>query len=336
MIKQVCAICEKNNYTVLYPENFDIAKINSRIFSARRLPDRIHYRIVKCKNCNLVYSTPILEYAKIEKLYKKSFTSYDEHLENLQETYGYYLRELNKFRNSKLETRNNFQKPKIKNSKRFENLKFKNSNLFRISDLGFRISQPMTLLEIGCGNGFFLKEAYRQGFDVYGVEPGKSSVAKAKPVIRKKIIVDIFKPGQFEKNFFDVICCFQTFDHIPNPNTMLDESYKILKKDGLMLFFNHDAGAWQNKLLGEKSPIIDIEHTYLFDKQTMRQIFEKHKFKVRDVKSSFNVHRLSYWLHLFPIPGPIKIPLIKLLDFTGLGKIKIKMYPGNLTLFAQK
>src|SRR3989344_1045654 len=140
MIQQTCAICGRNNYTVLYPENFDVNKINSRIFSARRLPDRIHYQIVRCKNCNLVYSTPILEHEKIEKLYKKSFTAYDEHLENLKETYGYYLKELDKIRNSKLETRNNFQNSKIKSSKRFENLKFKNSNLFRISNLGFRIS----------------------------------------------------------------------------------------------------------------------------------------------------------------------------------------------------
>ncbi len=97
MINQTCAICEKNNYEVLYPENFDIKKINSRIFSARRLPDRMHYQMVQCKTCGLVYSTPILEYEKLEKLYKKSSKSYNKHLENLRETYGYYLRELEKF-----------------------------------------------------------------------------------------------------------------------------------------------------------------------------------------------------------------------------------------------
>ena len=338
MINQICAICGKNNYKVLYKENFDIRKINSRIFSARRLPDRIHYRMVRCKNCNLVYSTPILEYDKIEKLYKKSFTSYNEHLENLKETYGYYLRELDKFRKSKLETLNSkqYQNTKDRKSKHFGNLKLKNSNLFRTSDLEFRISQQRKLLEIGCGNGFFLEEAARQGYEIYGVEPGKASVAKAKLGIKKNIINDIFKSGQFKKNFFDVICCFQTFDHIPNPNEILVECYKILKKGGLMLFLNHDVGALTNRLMGEKSPIIDIEHTYLFDKKTMRKIFEKHKFKVLEVKSSFNIHHLSYWLQLFPLPNFLKLPFIKFLNLTGLGKIKIKMYPGNLVIYAKK
>ncbi len=203
-------------------------------------------------------------------------------------------------------------------------------------DSRFRGNDKPKLLEIGCGNGFFLEEANKQGYEVYGVEPGKKSVQKAKPSIKKNIIIDIFKPGLFKIDFFDVICCFQTFDHIPNPNTLLTDCYRSLKKGGLMLFFNHDVGAWQNKLMGEKSPIIDIEHTYLFDQKTMRKIFEKHKFKVLEVKSAFNIHHLSYWLHLFPIPNVLKLPLIKILDKIVIGKIKLKLNPGNLVIIAQK
>ena len=313
MITQTCAICEKSNYQILYPENFDINKINSRIFSARRLPDRLHYQIVKCNNCGLIYSTPILEYEKIEKLYKKSFTMYDEHLENLKETYGYYLRKLTKFM-----------------------VRHPRSNRGSSLDSRLRGNDKPKLLEIGCGNGFFLEEAQRQGYEVYGVEPGKKSVEKAKLEIKKNIIVDTFKPGQFKKNFFDVICCFQTFDHVPNPNDLLKECFKVLKKGGLMLFLNHDAGALTNRLMGEKSPIIDIEHTYIYDKNTMRKIFEKHRFKILEIKSAFNIHHLSYWLHLFPIPNFLKLPLINLLNITGLGKIKIKLNPGNLVLYANK
>ena len=297
MIQQLCAICEKDNFEVIYKENFDLKKIDERIFSARRLPDRMHYQIVKCKKCGLVYSNPILEYGKIEKLYKKSFTSYDTHLENLKETYGFYLRELNKYVGT---------------------------------------IHELSLLEIGCGNGFFLEEALKQGYIVYGIEPGKKSAQKAKPNIKKNIVVDIFRPGLFRKNFFDVVCCFQTFDHIPNPNEFLNECYKVLKKGGFILFFNHDASSFSAKILGEKSPIIDIEHTYLYDKKTMPRIFTKHKFKILEIKSAINIHSLSYWIHLFPLPNSIKLPLIKFLIFTKLGNIKIKLNPGNMVLMAKK
>ena len=54
-----CAICQNSNYKILYKPNFDIKKVDYNIFSARRLPDKIHYRIVKCKKCGLIYSNPI-------------------------------------------------------------------------------------------------------------------------------------------------------------------------------------------------------------------------------------------------------------------------------------
>lgn len=296
MIYQNCAICDKSDYRVVYKENLDIKKIDEKIFSARRLPDRIHYRIVQCNNCKLLYSNPIIEYAKIATLYQKSFVSYDEQIENLRKTYGYYLKQLDKY--SVVKKR---------------------------------------LLEIGCGNGFFLKEALKQNYqEVYGVEPGKKSIAKANQSIRKYIIEGIFKPGLFQKNFFDVICCFQTFDHIPYPNMMLKECFKIIKKGGCMLFLNHDVESFFARLMGDKSPIIDIEHTYLYSRETIKKIFQKHNFKVLNVGNAFNIHNLDYWIHLSPIPNNIKILTVKILKFLRLDNLKIKIYPGNLVLIAKK
>lgn len=296
MIHQTCAICQKDNFTVLYPENFDLQNIDEKTFSARRLPDRVHYRIVKCRNCGLVYSNPILEYEKLEKLYRQSFVSYDSHVENLKKTYGYYLKELESY-------------GVIKGK----------------------------LLEIGCGNGFFLEEAKKQGFkDVNGVEPGTKSANSARPDIRNKIVVDIFRLGLFNKNSFDVICCFQTFDHIPNPNEFLRGCYEVLKKGGLILFFNHDASALSARIMGEKSPIIDIEHTYLYDRNTIRKILEKHGFSVLKVQSAANIHNVGYWMQLIPIPNFVKLPLIKALKKLKLDTIKIKMKVGNIVAIAKK
>ncbi len=326
MITQVCAICKKNNYKVLYLENFDIEKIDERVFSARRLPDKLHYRIVQCKTCGLVYSNPILPYSKIAALYKKSYTSYDEHIGNLNETYGFYLKELDKFRKTGVRM------------KGIPTARSSTASNFERALAGMKSGQaPLKLLEIGCGNGFFLEEALKQGYgQVYGVEPGKKSVEKANPKIKKNIVVDIFRPGLFRKNFFDVVCCFQTLDHIPNPNEFLKECFAVLKKGGFVLFLNHDASSLSAKLLGEGSPIIDIEHTYLFDKKTMATFFRKHGFKVLEVKDAMNIHHLSHWIHLFPLPKMIKTPLSLFLDLTHLGKIKIKLNPGNIVLIAQK
>lgn len=296
MIHQTCAICETDKATVLYPENFDIKRIDEKTFSARRLPDRVHYRMVTCSTCGLVYSDPILEFDKIAALYKQSIVTYDSHVENLKKTYGRYLKELETYGVTKGK-----------------------------------------MLEIGCGNGFFLEEAVAQGYtDVNGVEPGEKSAKSARSDIVEKIIIDMFTPKLFEKNSFDVICCFQTLDHIPNPNEFLSACHSVLKKGGLVLFFNHDVGALTAKLFGERSPIIDIEHTYLYNKKTMQQIFEKHRFNVLKVASPLSVHTLSYWMRLIPMPKKIKPFVLSILDKIGLGKMNIWFKAGNIYLIAQK
>ena len=102
MINVQCSLCgEKNNFKVIYPQNFKENSFTPEIFSARRIPDNIHYQIVKCSRCGLVRSNPILEQEKIFKLYEKSHFKYLEEINNIRETYGKYLLKLDTFRVNK-------------------------------------------------------------------------------------------------------------------------------------------------------------------------------------------------------------------------------------------
>ena len=55
-----CPICgTAGNAAELYPANFAPRDLNPAIFSARRLPDRLRYRLVRCNDCRLVRSDPV-------------------------------------------------------------------------------------------------------------------------------------------------------------------------------------------------------------------------------------------------------------------------------------
>lgn len=296
MIKTLCAICNVGDYKILYKENIDCKKIDAGIFSARRIPDKIHYQIVQCRKCGLVYSNPILEPSKIEKLYKQSKYTYGDYEADLRKTYRKYLKDIMPY-----------------------------------------LPGKQKLLEIGCGNGFFLMEAKRLGFkEVHGVEPSSESFKKADKVIQKNIINDIFKPNQFKKNFFDIICLFQVLDHLPDPNSVLQECQQILKPGGGILCINHDVSALSAKILGERSPIFDIEHTYLYSKNTLLLLFKKNKFEVVDVFDVANCYPFSYWLRIFPLPKKIKTLLEKFIGLSKLSERRIWLKAGNLGIFAKK
>ena len=131
-----------------------------------------------------------------------------------------------------------------------------------------------SLLEIGSGTGFFLQQARVEGYAaVTGIEPSRAAAALADPSIANHIVRSAMKPGLFERDSFDVVCLFQVFDHIPDPNLLLRECRTVLRPGGLVLALNHNVDALPNRILGARSPIIDVEHTYLFNPATMNAIF---------------------------------------------------------------
>jgi len=47
---------------------------------------------------------------------------------------------------------------------------------------------------------------------------------------------------------------------VPNPAALLDACFAALRPGGLVLSSNHNITAVSARLLGERSPIVDIEH----------------------------------------------------------------------------
>jgi SAM-dependent methyltransferase len=292
-----CAICDtESNAAERWPATFDPEAFSARVFSARRLPDRIHYRMVRCNTCGLVRSDPVASDELLAKLYESSSFDYDQEVQSLQATYGRAL--------GWLQAR----------SDRYE-----------------------TLLEIGCGNGFFLQQALRQGWrEARGVEPSEDAVAKAPPELDGAIVQDMMRSGLFAPESFDAVCLFQVLDHISDPLELLNECAAVLRPGGHILALNHNVTAWSARLLGERSPIVDIEHTYLYSPVTMRSLFAKASFVDARVRSVRNTYSLAYLAQLVPLPASIKSRLLSSMRSSVVGRIQVTVPLGNLCLIARK
>ncbi len=80
-----------------YPANFDPASIDAAHFSARRLPDRIHYRMVRNRATGSLRADPILSDADLERLYRQSTVTYGDLEDYSTATYIELLREITPF-----------------------------------------------------------------------------------------------------------------------------------------------------------------------------------------------------------------------------------------------
>ncbi|MEJ7786817.1 MAG: class I SAM-dependent methyltransferase [Solirubrobacteraceae bacterium] len=296
LIPTTCAICGTfDNEQEVFPANLTEEDFSVEVFSARRLPDRVHYRMASCKSCGLLRSDPVLDAASLESLYRQSTFDYGEEVEALKVTYGRAIEGLERIAPAK-----------------------------------------GGILDIGTGNGFVLEQALAQGWqDVRGVEPSGDAIAKAAPGIGERIVEDMMRPGLFEPESFDGVTLFQVLDHIPAPVPLLEECRRVLRRGAGVLAFNHNVEAVSARLLKDRSPIVDIEHTYLYSPDTMRKLFERAGFKDISVEPVKNTYSPAYLLQLVPIPRDLKAKVMPRARRSPLAKFRVTVPLGNLCLTAR-
>jgi SAM-dependent methyltransferase len=185
-------------------------------------------------------------------------------------------------------------------------------------------------LEIGCGTGALLPYLLSRGFrPVIGVEPSLAAVRAAPAEVRPLIRVEPFKASSFEPATFAMIGCFQTIEHLSDPSGFARDAFELLRPGGAILIVAHDPRYWLNRLLGRRSPIVDIEHLQLFSRRALQALLRRAGFVTGPSDALVNRYPLRYWLRLTPLPLTLRLRLIDAVDRAGLGGIMISFNVGN-------
>jgi len=174
------------------------------------------------------------------------------------------------------------------------------------------------LLDVGCGDGRFLRHAKEQGFEVWGIDFDKKSVENVKgnlgiDTVFAMSLEEFYEYAKGKNLKFDVITFFEVLEHQDKPREFLEMVKGLLKEGGYI------AGSVPNRehLIVEivwKYYHIDYppHHFLRFSKSSLEKALNFSGFK--DVE----VYKLDFpFIELFPY-------LEKKL-FGNLDKLKIKL-----------
>ena len=194
-----------------------------------------------------------------------------------------------------------------------------------------------SIFEVGGGNGFFLEAAKDSHFaQVTGVEPSTEAINAARADIKPHMIASMMKDGVLKENSFEVGAMFHTLDHLSDPVTTLKDCLRALEPGGVFVVAIHNERSWSARLMGERSPIIDVEHTHLYTLKSGEALFRKIGFT--DVSSgAYNNHySLAYILHLIPISRTFRKRILESFMGSVLSKIKVVLPLGNMWVAGAK
>ncbi len=101
------------------------------------------------------------------------------------------------------------------------------------------------LLDVGCGDGIFLKEL-ENDFDCIGLEISETRIKRAKKITKKsKIIQGDAESLPFKNNSFDYVLFTEIIEHLPNYKKALKEVKRVLKSSGKVILSIPIAGLYR-------------------------------------------------------------------------------------------
>jgi len=108
------------------------------------------------------------------------------------------------------------------------------------------------MIDLGCGDGeitLMFKEELKAR-EVYGVDIDEQAVALARKRGIEAYIADLSKDSlPFPNEFFDLVLSLEVIEHLANPDNMLKEAYRVLRKGGYLLISTPNLASWINRLL---------------------------------------------------------------------------------------
>jgi len=149
------------------------------------------------------------------------------------------------------------------------------------------------LLDYGCGTGYFLHRANKNGWDVIGVEPNKEAAVLAS----KNDSFKIFKSAEqlADENKFDAITMFHVLEHIHELTFTLKILLEKLKKRGTLFIAVPNINSLDAKNYKENWAALDVpRHLYHFNQNTMAKLAEEFDLRLVDtVPMKFDSYYVS-------------------------------------------
>jgi len=174
----------------------------NKIFNQRDSKSFENLKIAICLNCSLVQQENLPNDEALKIYYSHNYR------EDYKKTYT----------------------PKLKHIRRAglaakSRISFIKNNIKNISN--------MKLLDVGAGGGEFVYLASKNGFDAQGIEPnvGYSSFARDEYGVNIKTLT----LNELKADTVNIITLFHVFEHMANPQKVIERLSHILKKDGHLL-----------------------------------------------------------------------------------------------------
>jgi methionine biosynthesis protein MetW len=172
---------------------------------------------------------------------------------------------------------------------------------------GYKCSR---ILDVGCGDGNFallLKEAAGAS-EVCGIEISEKGVELANKAGVRAVRLNIDEESfPFDDGYFDAVFAGEVIEHLYDPDHMLEEIYRVMQPDGLLVMTVPNLASWFNRLalllgfqpygtnpstrhsvghlknFNSTGHMVTSDHIRVFTLGSLKQLLRLHRFSITKV-----------------------------------------------------
>jgi SAM-dependent methyltransferase len=227
-----------------------------------------NYDVYKCNKCKLLFLNPMIEDNELFSLYPEDYYNTDSaDVNNIAK---------------KSTTPNLIKKILID---------------YRPKDLEQSFAGK-TVLDLGVGNCEQLYILYKKGADAYGTEI-RESACKIGEKLGLKISKGTLLDANYPTAFFDYVRSNHSFEHLTEPEKVLEEFNRILKDGGKLFIGVPNTKSWTFKFFGQHWYYLGVPfHPFSYNVHNLILFAEQYGFKMQKIVYNANFSSLMYGIQI--------------------------------------
>lgn len=232
-----CSLCDGVDYNT-------ILSANDKLYGC---PGQFSY--VKCKQCGLVFLSPMLSDEDIAGYYPDD---YSPHV-------------------SKERSSGNNEGVSKKEKKRLMRDYGLSSAMLKM------LGRESKVLDVGCGSGGFLNKIRKAaGCSVYGVDISQLAVENAGKLFGIDVFRGTLPQAPFQNNSFDLVTAWSCLEHLSDPGQTLKKMSELIKDDGVVLIKVPNFASFNARIFGSNWYHLDCpRHLTHFTPETISLFLDK-------------------------------------------------------------
>jgi len=183
-------------------------------------------------------------------------------------------------------------------------------------------SKEFPIVDIGCGDGFFIRLLKEQGYSAIGVDANSSCIKKCKERNIRVFREDALSYLEQNQKSFGGIICSHLIEHIPNDhlNSFIRRCYEAMIQNGILLIITPNI----NNLGGSANFWNDPTHIRPFTLSSMQKLLSKNRFEIIRIGYDKDT-KLSVRKKLFHFPLDIIRQFLSIIIY-GIGGLYTEIF----------